>query len=175
MKRSTYKILKSDGTSSRQSSDMYRLLNHNIQKLLNQTERTGEYGLPVLYCNSDSYPDYLALYNQPGDYHKTQNTGVCFYLYDKAFDGIHGLFNAIYYGDQKLLKFYKSRFHGVKYFISPDYSLFGDIQKIENLERLWKARIVAIWFILELHAVMIPNIMYYSLESLPITCCGLIA
>jgi hypothetical protein len=32
---------------------------------------------------------------------------------------------------------------------------------------------MALWFILELHAIMIPNIMYYSEEDLPITCCGL--
>ena len=152
---------------------MYRLLNHNIQRLLNQARRTGEYGFPVLYCNTDIYPDYLALYGQPGYYHKTENTGVCFYSYDISFDGIHGLFNAIYYGDQKLLAYYKERFKNVKFFISPDYSLFGDIQKIENLARVWKARIVALWFILELHAIMIPNIMYYSTAALSTTCCGL--
>ena len=173
MKKITRKVANPDGTLIRRQEDMYRLLNHNIQKLLNQAERTGEYGFPVLYCNTDAYPDYLALYSQPGYYHKTKNTGICFYSYDISFDDIHGLFNAIYYGDRKLLDYYKERFRNVKFFISPDYSLFGDIQKIENLERVWKARIVALWFILELHAVMIPNIMYYSVEALPITCCGL--
>ncbi len=173
MKQITCKVKNNDGSVSRKQEDMYRLLNHNIQRLLNQAERTGEFGFPVLYCNTDVFPDYLALYNQPGYYHKTKNTGICFYSYDISFDDIHGLFNAIYYGDKKLLAYYKDRFAGVKFFVSPDYSLFGDIQKIENLERVWKARIVALWFILELHAVMIPNIMYYSEDSLPITCCGL--
>ena len=173
MKKITCKIKSNDGTVSKQSADMFRLLNHNIQRLLNQAERTGEYGFPVLYCNTDIYPDYLALYSQPGYYHKTPNTGVCFYSYDISFDDIHGLFNAIYYGDQKLLDYYRERFRNVKFFIGPDYSLFGDIQKIENLARIWKARIVSLWFILELHAVMIPNIMYYSIETMPITCCGL--
>ena len=113
------------------------------------------------------------MYRQFGDYHRTKNTCVCFYSYDISFDDIHGLFNAIYYGDQKLLDYYRERFKNVKFFISPDYSLFGDIQKIENLARIWKARIVALWFILELRAVMIPNIMYYSIDTMPTTCCGL--
>lgn len=173
MRKKTYKVTKEDGTVTRKNADMYRLLNYNIQKLLNQAERVGEYGFPALFCDSDIYPDFLALYNQPGLYHKTKNTCVCFYSFDLSFDGIHGLFNAIYYDDKKLLDDFKTRFRDVRFFISPDYSLFGDIQKIENLERVWKARIVALWLILELHAVMIPNIMYYSAEALPITCCGL--
>ena len=173
MRKITQKVCHENGTQSREIRDMYKLLNHNIQKLLNQAERVGEYGFPVLYCNTDVYPDYLALYCQPGYYHKTRCSGICFYSYDISFDNIHGLFNAIYYGDQKLLAYYKERFRNVKFFISPDYSVFGDIQKIENLARIWKARIVSLWFILELHAVVIPNIMYYSEESLPITCCGL--
>ena len=173
MRKITQKVCLESGAQSRENRDMYKLLNHNIQKLLNQAERVGEYGFPVLYCNTEVYPDYLALYCQPGYYHRTGNTGICFYSYDISFDDIHGLFNAIYYGDQKLLAYYKERFRNVKFFISPDYSVFGDIQKIENLARIWKARIVSLWFILELHAVVIPNIMYYSEESLPITCCGL--
>ena len=166
MRKITQKVCLENGAQSRENRDMYKLLNHNIQKLLNQAERAGEYGFPVLYCNTEVYPDYLALYCQPGYYHKTGNTGICFYSYDISFDDIHGLFNAIYYGDLKLLAYYKERFRNVKFFISPDYSVFGDIQKIENLARIWKARIVSLWFILELHAVVIPNIMYYSEESL---------
>lgn len=173
MRKITKKVYLEDGTQSREKRDMYKLLNHNIQKLLNQAEREGEYGFPVLYCNTDVFPDYLALYSQPGLYHKTKNTGVCFYSYDCSFDDIHGLYNAIYYGNERLLKYYKERFKNVNYFITPDCSVFGDIQKVENLHRIWKARIVALWFILELKAIVIPNIMYYSEESLPITCCGL--
>lgn len=173
MRKITQKVYLEDGTQARENRDMYKLLNHNIQRLLNQAERAGEYGFPVLHCNTDVFPDYLALFCQPGYYHKTKNSGVCFYSYDISFDDIHGLFNAIYYGDRKLLEYYKERFRGVKFFITPDYSVFGDIQKVENLQRIWKARIVALWFIIELHAVVIPNIMYYSEESLPITCCGL--
>lgn len=173
MKKCTEKVCLENGATMRRQRDMYKLLNYNIQKLLNQAERAGEYGFPVLHCDTDVYPEYLALYNQPGYYHHTENTGVCFYSYDTSFDDIHGLYNAIYYGDEELLKGYKERFAGVKIFVSPDYSVFGDVQKVENLQRIWKARIVSLWFIIELHAVLIPNIMYYSEDSLPITCCGL--
>lgn len=173
MKKATKITRKRDGTEKREKRDMQKLLNYNIQRLLNRAERVGEYGFPALYCNTQSFPDYLALYAQPGFYHMTEHTGICFYSYDNSFDGIHGLFNAIYYDDKKLLAEYRERFRGVKYFITPDYSLFGDIQKIENLARIWKARIVALWFIFELRAVTIPNIMYYSEEAFPITFTGL--
>ncbi|MBQ9046832.1 MAG: DUF4417 domain-containing protein [Solobacterium sp.] len=54
-----------------------------------------------------------------------------------------------------------------------NYSQFGDLQKIENLIRLWKARIVTLWFSLELRAVTIPNITYISEESFPLFFSGI--
>ena len=77
MRQVTQKVCLGDGTQSRERRDLYRLLNHNIQKLLNQAERAGEYGFPVLYCNTDVFPDYLALFCQPGYYHKTR---VCVFI-----------------------------------------------------------------------------------------------
>ncbi len=154
-----------DGTLTRRKKDLRRLLNLNYLNYTNKTHAVGDYDLPQLYCSTKIIPDYLALYNQPGDYHRTAYTCVCFYTYDNSFDGIHGLFNAIYYNDKKLLHFYKERFKNVRFFISPDYSQFGDLQNIENIIRLWKARIVTLWFIIELHAIAIPNITYVSEET----------
>ena len=129
-----------DGTLTRRKKDLRRLLNLNYLNYTNKTHAVGDYDLPQLYCSTKIIPDYLALYNQPGDYQRTAYTCVCFYTYDNSFDGIHGLFNAIYYNDKKLLHFYKERFKNVRFFISPDYSQFGDLQNIENIIRLWKAR-----------------------------------
>lgn len=173
MRRVSEKIQLQDGTSLRCRKDIRRLLNLNYLSLTNKTYATGEYNFPVLYCKTDLVPDYLALYNQPGSYHRTALTGVCFYTYDPVFDGINGLFNAIYFNDKHLLEFYKERFKDVKFIISPDYSQFGDLQKIENLIRLWKARIVTLWFILELRAVAIPSITYISEESFPLFFSGI--
>lgn len=173
MKKVSKKITLKDGNTVRKIQDLKKLLNLNYLSLTNKTYLAGEYDLPVLYCNTDIYPDYLALYNQPGTYHKTSNTGVCFYIYDNAFDGIFGLYNAIYYNDKNLLRYYKDRFRDVKFFISPDYSQFGDLNKIENLQRLWKARVVTLWFILELHAIAIPNFTYISEETFPLFCSGI--
>lgn len=173
MKSVTSKPPSHGGNTMRRPRDMRRLLNLNYLSLTNKTYCEGEYSLPTLYCDTDIIPDYLALYTQPCDYHRTALTGICFYVYDNAFDGINGLFNAIYYNDRCLLDYYKSRFSGVRFFISPDYSQFGDLQKIENLIRLWKARIVTLWFILELHAVAIPNFTYISEETFPLFCTGL--
>lgn len=167
MKQVTRKVRFDDGTIKRCKKDMKRLLNLNYLDFTNQTFVTGEFDLPVLYCSTDIVPDYLALYNQPGDYHKTALTGVCFYIFDNEFDGFYGLFNAIYYNNRELLQYYKDRFRDIKFFISPDYSQFGDLQKIENTIRLWKARIVTLWFIIELNAIAIPNITYVSEDSFP--------
>ena len=167
MKQVTEKVRLENGTIRRCKKDLKRLLNLNYLNLTNQTFAAGELDLPVLYCSTNVVPDFLALYNQPGYYHKTALTGVCFYIFDNEFDGIHGLFNAIYHNDKKLLIYYKERFKGVRFFISPDYSQFGDLHKIENIIRLWKARIVTLWFIIELNAIAIPSITYVSEESLP--------
>ena len=167
------KIRFKDGSINRCQKDMRRLLNLNYLSLTNKTLSVGEYDFPVLYCGTDIVPDYLALYNQPGSYHRTALTGVCFYAYDNTFDGMQGLFNAIYYHNNELLAYYKERFRDVRFIFSPDYSQFGDLQKIENLIRLWKARIVTLWFIVELHAITIPSITYVAEESFPLFFSGL--
>jgi len=173
MKQVTSKLYLPDGRYERQLQDIRKLLNLNYLNLTNKTYCTGEFDLPVLYCNPPVLPDYLALYTQPCDYYRTALTGVCFYSYDRSFDGIDGLFNAIYYNDRSRLRYFKDRFKGIKFFVSPDYSQFGDLHKIENLIRLWKARIVTLWFSLELHAIAIPNITYISEDTLQLFCTGL--
>ena len=71
------------------------------------------------------------------------------------------------YNIAELKNFYRNSFARVKYFIAPDYSLCGDINKIENLHRLFKARIVSVWLTLELNAVVIPNITYSNEKIFP--------
>ena len=141
-------------------NNLKKLLNLNIVDFINQTYSCGKYDLPYVRCPSNITIDYLALYSEIQNYHKTENTCVCFYQYDLKFDTIKGIFNAIYYNDEKLIAKYKERFKGVKYAIAPDYSQLGDINRIENLYRLFKARIVSIWLILECDVLVIPNITY---------------
>lgn len=167
------KIIAPDGTVLRCKVDLRNNLNYNYLNLTDMTVFTGAFDIPTVYCNTMVFPDYLALYSQAGYYHKTANTGVCFYQYDRVFDGIDGIYNAIYYNNKKLLKKYKKRFDGVKFFIMPDYSVFGDIDKAENINRLKKSRIVALWLSCELGAVVIPNLMYVSAEEMPIFCSGI--
>ena len=173
MRKISQKLRMEDGSIIRHRVNLYNLLNLNYLVLTNKTATTGEYDLPKLYCSTDIIPDYLALYNQTGNYHKTALTGLCFYSYDNTFDGIHGLFNAIYYNNQDLLKFYIERLKNIPFFISPDYSQFGDLHKIENLNRLWKARIVTLWFSIVVHAIAIPSITYISEETFPLFFSGL--
>lgn len=75
-----------------------------------------------------------------------------------CFDGLYGLWNAIYYGVKELQEFYIERFKGVKYFIAPDYSKCGDIPEAENYYRQFKSRIVSIWLTMNLDAIVIPLI-----------------
>lgn len=140
--------------------DFKRLLNLNFTDLTQQTYSVGKYDLPYIVCPSNIGIDYLALYSHKGEYNKTDNTAVCFYQYDNTFDGLHGLFNAIYYDNEKLLIKYRERFSSVKYFIAPDYSQCSDINAIENYYRLFKARIVSLWFVLELGILTVPNVTY---------------
>lgn len=150
-----------------------KLLNVNYLKYSNKTLSCGEYDLPALYCNTDEYPDYIALYSNKNEYFKTKNTAVAFYQYDNVFDGKNGLFWAIYFNDENRLKFFKERFKNVKFIITPDYSILGDIQYIENIYRIFRARIVAIWFIYEIGAIVIPNISFSDYKTSKIAFSGL--
>ena len=165
MKRYDYHI-NEYGERVKVPKDLKKLLNLQYLRLTNKTYSVGRHDLPELRCDTKVIPDYIALYNHPADYHKTPNTAVAFYLYDNSFDGIHGLYNAIYHNDVKLLRQYKERFRGVKFFIIPDYSQLGDLDDIENNYRIKKARVVALWLTTELGAVAIPNITYPTIDSL---------
>ncbi len=147
--------------------DLLKKYNLYYTNLTNQTLLEGVDEYPTLPCELETSPNYLCLYGEVKDYFKTNLTCVCFYQYDNKFDGIHGLFNAIYYDNEKLLRFYKERFKNVKMVIEPDYSQVRDIEIIENKYRQFKARIVGLWFLLELKIPVIPNINYankYSFE-----------
>lgn len=145
--------------------DVKKLLNLNFTDTYNATYHIGPYDMPYIECSIHDYPDYLALYSEPGLYTYTPNTAVCFYEYDYVFDGYHGLYNAIYYDDKKLIKFYKQRFQGVRYIISPDYSQCKDVPVIENLYRHFKTRIISVWLAMELDIVVIPSITYSDISD----------
>lgn len=142
-----------------------KLLELDFADYTNKTYYLGKYDLTYIKCDISVDFDYLALYSEVKDYHRTLKTCVCFYQYDTIFDGIFGIFNAIYYNDVELLKFYKERFKEIKYFIAPDYSQVGDAPVIECLYRYFKSRIVSLWLTLELGAIVIPNITYGNNES----------
>ena len=142
--------------------NLKKLLNLNFVDLTNRTYNLGKYNLPYVKCPNLVNPDYLALYSETYNYHKTDRTFICFYQYDIKFDNIKGIFEAIYHNDIKLLKKYKERFKGVRYAIAPDYSEVGDIPRIENVYRLFKSRIVALWLWFECNIIVIPNVTYAS-------------
>lgn len=152
------RVTRPDGTIVSMSKDLRKKLNLSYLEYTNKTRAAGPHDLPVLTCDTRVLPDFIALNSQPSTFHTTSLTAVGFWLYDDEFDGIHGLYNAIYYKNEKLLSKYRERYRGVKLFFTPDYSQFGDVDDIEAHYRLKKARVVGLWFVLELGAVVIPFI-----------------
>ena len=138
----------------------------NYQKYTNKTQYAGKYDIPSLYCNTNIYPDFIALYSEKSYYHKTKLTAVGFFQYDEEFDGQHGLYNVIYYNNVKDLTKFKERFKGVKFVFSPDYSLIEDTDEVENIYRLKKMRVVSLWFIHEIGAIVIPLISFPSFNTI---------
>ncbi|GHU51391.1 hypothetical protein FACS189459_7040 [Bacilli bacterium] len=91
--------------------------------ITNNSNYSGIFDLPEVCCFPSSIPDYLCLYSEFKNYHKTEKTCVCFFQEDKIFDGQNGIFNSIIYKNEKALNRIKERFSGINYFISPDYSM----------------------------------------------------
>jgi len=140
------------------------LLKH--QTLTNKSQYVGKYDVSSLYCNTSVLPDFIALYSEKSNYFKTDLTAIGFFEYDIKFDGQHGLYNAIYYDNKEDLAFFKERFKGVKFVFTPDYSMLEDCDEAENIYRLKKMRVVGLWFIHEIGAVVIPLVSFPSLESI---------
>ncbi len=145
--------------------DLKDRLNLNHVCLINKTHCTGKYDFPKLLSPSNVTIDYLALYSDHHEYSKTYNTCVCFYEYDKAFDRKEGLFNSVYYKDEKALDRFRKRFENVNYFISPDYSLCGDCPEIQNIYNIYKSRVVSLALTLLFDKLVIPNITFATQQS----------
>ena len=86
------------------------LLNLNYLDLTNKTIKVGKYDFPYVKCPAIDNINYIALYKELKDYHQTDATAIAFYQYDREFDGIKGLGNAIKYNENNRLKFFKQRF-----------------------------------------------------------------
>jgi hypothetical protein len=166
MRSITRKIVGKDAKPVRERKELRYLLNYGIADLLNKAI-LNEYQLPVHHCNPRVYPDYIALNSEKSKFHHTQKTALSFFSYDRTFDKIDGLYNAIYYKDTKLLNSFEEQYSNIKFVIAPDYSIFDNIWEFENESRLFKIRVVMLWFVLEIGAIVIPNAIYASLEKLP--------
>ena len=132
--------------------------------LTNKTTKSRTKGLPEIGSFVDSYPDFLALESEPGLYHKTIETCVCWFKDDSKFDTIDGLYNSIIYKDIELLKYYKLRYENVKYFISVDYSTYGDFDEETILHNIKKSIVCYLWLTFECDAIVFP-LMTYGDES----------
>ena len=140
----------------RKKKNLKKLLNLGFLDYTNLTYKYGELDMPYVRCKKIPEIDYLATYSQPSTYFHSRGTCVTFFEYDVFFDGLYGLWNAIYYGVKELQEYYLERFNGVKYFVAPDYSKCGDVSEVENYHRQFRSRIVAIWLTMNLKALVIP-------------------
>jgi len=149
----------------KKKKNLKKLLNLGLIDYTNKTVKMGELDMPYITCKVVPEIDYLATYSQPSTYHKTPMTCVSFFEYDIRFDGLYGLWNAIYYEVKELQEYYLERFSGVTYFIAPDYSKCGDISEAENIHRQFRARIVSIWLAVNLNAFVIPLVSAANLRE----------
>ena len=139
---------------------MVKKLNLLFLKYTNKGHYYGNLDIPEATCKLEACPiDYLALYKEKCD-SKYKNPALCFYQYDSKFDGIKGLYNALYYDDKKLLSEYKKILDPYHYVISPDYFICGDAPQLENFYRIFKSRVVGSYLVNELDKVVIPNISF---------------
>ena len=148
--------------------DLIKKLNMNYVNVTNKSMADGSLDFPSMRCMIKKFPDYLALYTNPREYHKTDNTCVSFYNFDDTFDGPNGLLNAIKYDDTKRLNEFKDRFRGVKYFISPDISMFGDMQLYRVHFYMGLSREIGIWLSNECGGITIPHIGFTRPEDFKI-------
>ncbi len=107
-------------------------------------------------------PSYLVLYSEKKLYSK-ERSALCFYNFDKDFNGESGLWNSIYYNKEKSLKLYVERFKDIV--IEPDNSQVDCIETIENKYRIFQNRIIGLWFIHVIKSLWIPNITFSSPKS----------
>ena len=128
--------------------------------IMNRMEPSKAFGLPMIGDFHNDYPDFIALFNHPKDYNKTDNTAVSFYIFDEYFDNIDGLYEAIIYKDIELLRYYKYILKDVKYFIGPDYSMYGNLKESTLIHQLEKEAVVIGWLVFELNAIVYPNLTY---------------
>lgn len=140
----------------RRKKNLKKLLNLGLLDYTNLTPKLGEVDMPYVVCHNVPEIDYLASFSQPSTYFHTPHTCVSFFEYDVHMDSLYGLWNAIYFGVKELQEYYLERFSGVKYFIVPDYSKCGDVPEVENQHRQFRSRLVSIWLVMNLHAVVIP-------------------
>lgn len=165
MRKTTCKITAHDGTVSRKEKDLRYQLNYGMANLLNRAV-LNDYYLPVHHCDPRVYPDFIALNTEISKYHLTPATAIGYYTYDNTFDKMDGLYNVIYYNNKKLLEKYKELYAGIRFVIAPDYSIFDDIWQFENDSRLLKIRVIMLWFVIEIGAIVIPNAIYISGDQL---------
>ena len=150
----------------KRKKNLKKLLNLNYVDYTNLTPKCGDLDMPFVKCSKIPQIDYLATYSQPSTYFKTKNTAVSFFEYDLMFDGLYGLWNAIYYGVKELQQEYIDRFKGVKVFVAPDYSKLGDSCEVENQHRQFRSRIVGIWLALNLHAIVVPLVSVANISGM---------
>ena len=147
-----------DGCQVIREKNLKRRLNLNMLSLTNKTVCCGEMDFPELRCDVTMFPDFIALYDRPGEYHRTPLTCVSFYVFDDEMDGRRGLYNALKYNDRPRIEKFRERFRGVPYFIAPDYTVMGDVPAYHNYYRIGAAREIALWLTLENNSIVLPNL-----------------
>lgn len=142
--------------------DLIKELRLEFAEYVDKTYCEGKYDMPNTNCRiSNLKIDELVLYSKRKQYIDFDNKAICFYEYDSKFDGYNGVYELITNSKKtKELNEFKKSISNYRIFIAPDYSICGDIPFVENLHRIFKSRVVAIYLVTKLNKIVIPNISF---------------
>lgn len=134
---------------------------------------SGEFDFSTIWCPRLPHKiDYIALYDSPSEYEKTDNTAIAFFLDDVIWNGQDGLFASIYYENTKRQAFFKRRFarndQRPPIFIEPDVSLFGDMDRASIIWAYKQMATISTFLVNECGGIVIPLITFSTEKDFPL-------
>lgn len=142
--------------------NLKELLRLEFTDWTNLCQCEGKYDLPNISLHMDDFfIDHLILYSERNHFEEWDDCAMCFYEYDKVYDGYNGIYELIINPRKKKeLEKFEKEVDKCATFISPDYSICGDIPFAENLHRIFKSRVVGSYLINKMGKYVIPNISF---------------
>ncbi|MCR5095524.1 MAG: DUF4417 domain-containing protein [Erysipelotrichaceae bacterium] len=123
------------------------------------------YDIPYVDVRRDIIlPDKLISYSKVNLVDSKENVFVHFYQDDYIFDGTYGIWNALLYDNQFKKGFCFEKLDKVSGIICPDYSIYGDMPKDQQIWNVGRSRRIGSYFN-RIGIPAIPNVHWLGPES----------